>query len=751
MLRYALPIWIAGVGLSFALPAVPTLWISGIIFLCTIILAWQWRVLWCIPILLLGLGYGAWRTQQAVQQQWAIAEQRQSVTLSIKVVDLAQYDDKRVSFLAQAYDNTGKSYRILLSDYQKRDWAAGSQWHITARLRAPVGEVNPRGFNREAWALARGIDASGSVGKERQALGQANWHDVLLVERANVSQTWQRLPHPELNDGIALMRALSIGEQNALSDKLWQAFRPLGLNHLVSISGLHVSMVALLVAWLSKVILRFLPCSIARPRTVVLLTGLAAAALYSGLAGFAIPTLRSLFMLTAVAIGWTTGGSMSAWRGWWFALGLVLLLDPMALLAVGTWLSFGLVAALLWSSSWRINERGWHLAIRSQWSATVMSIVAVGFLFAVLPVASPIINAIAIPWFSWILVPLALLGSLLPFYPIQWFAAFLAEHTLRILVWLGERAPEWSIAAAPLPLLLLALIAVGIILLPRGAGLKPFAYFVLAGFIAYRPPSPSHGQVHITVFDVGQGLSVLFQTTNKQLLFDTGTAGAAQMQVIPSIRAAGIQRLDTLILSHHDDDHDGGAKAIQKNFRPRQLFAGQPEFYTQAQSCQHAQSWQWDGVHFEFLQVPSFAGQKDNDHSCILRVVAGEAAFLVTGDLGKKSEQLLVQQYGDNLYSQVLVLGHHGSKHSSDNAFLAKVAPKYGIASSGFLNLYRHPAKEVQQRLSQHHIHLLRTDYQGAWRFVLDGSENVQAQPWKQHRFHWQKKPFNENLSSSMI
>ena len=746
MRRYALPVWILGVGLSFALPTLPAWWLWGAAFLCLLGLAWRWRRLWWLPILLFGLGYGAWRTQQAVQQQWAVTEHRQTIALHIKVMDLPQRDDKRVSFLAQAHDHTGKHYRVLLSDYHQRDWTAGSQWRITARLRAPIGEVNPRGFDREAWALARGIDAAGSVGKERQALAPAAWHDALLIGRATVSQSWQQLPHAEWRDGIALMRALSIGEQSALSDKLWQAFRPLGLNHLVSISGLHVSMVALLVAGIAKWLLRILPISISRPRTIVLLTGLAAAAVYSGLAGFAVPTLRSLLMLTAVAVGWITGGSVSAWRGWWFALGLVLLFDPTALLAVGTWLSFGLVAALLWSGSWRLEERGWHLAIRSQWSATVMSIVAVGFLFAALPIASPVVNVIAIPWFSWVLVPLALLGSLLPFYPVQWLAACLAEYTLCALVWLSEYAPEWSIASAPIPLLLLALIAVGIVLLPRGAGLKPLACIILMGFIGYRPPAPTQGQAHITVFDAGQGLAILFQTAHKQLLFDTGTAGIAQMQVIPSIRAAGIQRLDALVLSHHDDDHDGGAQAVQQALRPRQTWAGQPEFYPHAQSCQHAQSWQWDGVHFEFLQVPQFAGQKDNDHSCVLRVIAGEAAFLVTGDLGQTSEHLLVQHYGEHLYSQVLVLGHHGSKHSSSPAFLAAVAPQYGIASSGFGNLYRHPAQEVQQRLAQHRITLLRTDYQGAWQFKLDGSDKVQAQPFKTHRFHWQKKPWGESL-----
>ena len=746
MLRYVLPMWIIGVGLSFTLPTLPAFWVWGAVFLCVGILAWRWQMAWLLVAMVVGLGYGAWRTHYALQQQWSIAERGQAQVLTIQVVDLPQRDDKRVSFIAQAQDSKGRQYRLLLSDYQKRDWTAGSQWQISARLRAPMGEVNPRGFDREAWALARGIDASGSIGKERQALADARWHNGLLWVRNTVSQNWQQLLHQDMDDGVALMRALSIGEQSALSDKLWQAFRPLGLNHLVSISGLHVGMVALLVAGLSKFILRFIPLRAQRPRTVVLIMGLLAAAVYSGLAGFAVPTLRSLLMLTAVAIGWIRGGSVSAWRGWWFALGLVLLFDPSALLAVGTWLSFGLVAALLWSSSWRLNERGWHLAVRSQWSATVMSVVAVGFLFAALPVVSPLINALAIPWFSWVLVPLALLASLLPVYPVQWLGAWLAEHTLRVLVWLGERAPEWSVASAPLPLLLLALVAVGIILLPRGAGLKPFACLVLAGFLLYRPPPPPQGQARIMVFDVGQGLSIWVQTANKHLLFDTGTAGAAQMQVLPSLRAAGIRQLDALVLSHHDDDHDGGAPLIQKMLSPKQLWAGQAEFYPSALSCQHAQSWQWDGVHFEFLAVPQFAGQKDNDFSCVLRVVVGEAAFLVTGDLGSKSEQMLLQHYGDSLYSQVLVLGHHGSKHSSHYGFLSMVAPRYALASSGFANAYRHPAQEVQQRLQQQNIPLLRTDHHGAWLFEFNGSEHVQARPWKQHRFHWQKKPLRHTL-----
>lgn len=680
MLRYALPCWVAGVVLSFALPSVPHWAGWAAAFLCAAAAAWKFR--------------------------------------------------------------PAAGLLFLLSDYRLRDWPVGSRWRVSARVRPMVGEVNLRGLNREAWALSNGIGGIGSVGRERVRLeagggGIAVWRDA-------VSRRWQGVQTGghDFSDGLGLMRALSIGEQSALRPELWQAFRPLGLTHLVSISGLHVTMVAVLFGWLVRLSLRRLPLTPSRPRLWVLAGGLVGALLYAVLAGFSVPTQRSVLMLAVFAWAWWRGSGASGWDGWWQALAAVLLFDPSAVLGVGTWLSFGLVAALVWVSAGRLNARGRMAAVRGQWAASLLSVVLLGYLFASLPLASPLVNALAIPWFSWVLTPLALLGSVLPFAPLQWTAAALAEYTLRLLVLLAGHAPEAAVAAAPLPLAVLAAVAALLALLPCGTGLRPFAWLVLAGFAFYRPAAVAEGRLKAVVMDAGQGLSVLVRTKEHDLLFDTGTAQAAAAGIVPSLNALGVRRLDRLILSHHDNDHDGGFQAVTDGRAVARITAGQPEFYPQAEPCRETQ-WQWDGVRFELLRPSENAqGLEDNDQSCVLRVVAGGDALLVTGDLGRRGEAELVGKYGGALYSQVLVLGHHGSDTASSGLFLHAVSPQYAVASSGYANAYKHPAAAVQARVKAHGITLLRTDLSGALLFEL-GDGDVYRGRLKTWKPYWQKKPFD--------
>ncbi|ENW3107954.1 DNA internalization-related competence protein ComEC/Rec2, partial [Neisseria gonorrhoeae] len=456
------------------------------------------------------------------------------------------------------------------------------------------------------------------------------------------------------------------------------------------------------------------------------------------LAGFSVPTQRSVLMLAAFAWAWRRG-RLSAWATWWQALAAVLLFDPLAVLGVGTWLSFGLVAALIWACAGRLYEGKRQTAVRGQWAASVLSLVLLGYLFASLPLVSPLVNAVSIPWFSWVLTPLALLGSVVPFAPLQQAGAFLAEYTLRFLVWLADVSPEFAVAAAPLPLLVLAVCAALLLLLPRGLGLRPWAVLLLAGFVSYRPEAVPENEAAVTVWDAGQGLSVLVRTANRHLLFDTGTVAAAQTGIVPSLNAAGVRRLDKLVLSHHDSDHDGGFQAVGK-IPNGGIYAGQPEFYEGARHCAE-QRWQWDGVDFEFLRPSERKNIDDNGKSCVLRVVAGGAALLVTGDLDTKGEESLVGKYGGNLYSQVLVLGHHGSNTSSSGVFLNAVSPEYAVASSGYANAYKHPTEAVQNRVRAHGIKLLRTDLSGALQFGL-GRGGVKAQRLRVYKFYWQKKPF---------
>nr|UOP05702.1 ComEC/Rec2 family competence protein [Conchiformibius kuhniae] len=301
------------------------------------------------------------------------------------------------------------------------------------------------------------------------------------------------------------MRALSVGDRSGLPHDVWAAFRPLGLNHLVSISGLHISMVAVMAGLLCRWLMRRLRRVPARPRLWQLGAGVAAAAVYTGLAGFEIPALRSLLMLCVFAWAWARRGTQTAWQVWWTALAGVLLLQPAAVLTAGFWLSFGLVATLLWTLANRLPEHKWWQAVRGQWAATLVGGIGAAHFFGTLPVFSLPVNAVAIPLFSWVLVPVALLSSVSPFDFVRDWAAVLGEWVSTALLWLGARLPDMALAQAPAPVLLTALAGAFLLLLPQGGRWRPLACCAIAVFLLYRPPAPQ-APLTVRVWDVGQGL-----------------------------------------------------------------------------------------------------------------------------------------------------------------------------------------------------------------------------------------------------
>ena len=737
---------------SFYLPEQGNLWAwcvglllcAGLAF-CLRRVAWQQKAACTFLCLLLGAIYAIGRTEIALSQAYPAQLYPTSQTIRVQVTGLPETDENgRTRFIGIAQTANQQNYRVLFQDYYARDWRVGDVWQTTARIRAAVATRNPAGFDREAWALANGIDGMASLGKEREAVAVSTKSSLHFFNqlRADIVQTWQRNASADYPQGVGLMTALAVGNRSDLSQAAWDSFRPLGLNHLISISGLHISMVGVLAAWLAQRCMRLLPVLPARPKVISIVVGWLAAVVYTGLAGWEIPALRSLIMLTVWAIAWLARGHWGVWQTWWAACAAVLLYQPTSVLAVGFWLSFGLVGALLWALSCRLPSRPkpydtLRQAFIGQWAATLVGGIATIFLFGILAVYSPLVNAVAIPFFSGILTPLALVASALPFAPLQRLAAWLGEHTIHILLALSQHLPEQAFAQPPSFLFWLTILATLIILLPRGTALKPLACVIIASFLLYTPPAP-RAPLAVHVWDVGQGLSVLLQTRNHNLLFDTGTP-AAEMALLPNLRALGIQQIDTLVLSHHDNDHDGGYAALHRAIPIHQTWAGQPAHYANAKPCTHGTNWQQDGVWFEFL-TPNTQSNNDNDQSCVLRIVAGEQALLIMGDVGNDGETALLRQYGEQLASQVLVLGHHGSKSSSHARFLDHVAPSVAIASSGFANHFRHPHPDVQQRLASRQIALWRTDTQGSLHFELGNHRTIELM--EQPKKWWQRKPF---------
>ncbi|PIT18531.1 DNA internalization-related competence protein ComEC/Rec2 [Snodgrassella alvi] len=740
-----LPWWVVGVCGSYLLPQSVILpWLSALFILAVLIVwpGWQWCRYGCA--ICAGVIFALWRTDMILQQQWPLTDKAQLQDVVIKVTDIPQQNQQRSRFVAQVSLPNGQQQQWLLTDYTKQQWLPGSRWQVRAKVRAIIGETNKVGFNQEAWALANHIGAMATVVKgQRKALpATSGWLEWLARWRLWCSARWQAQAqtYPQ---GVALLKALAVGEQSALPAAAWQIFRPLGLNHLVSISGLHVGMLAMLAAWLCGKCLQYLPVRIHQPWIYTRCTAVLTAILYSALAGFAVPTQRSMLMIIILALTWRRG-YLRAFQVWWLTIAIVLLFDPLAVLSVGFWLSFLLVAVLMWAGDGYGHSAKWRQLVLAQWAAGLASVVLVAFCFGSVPLISPLVNALAIPWFTLVLVPLALLSLIIPVDILRTLAAYLSEQTMCLLHWVAGYAPEYYPAHAPLALWLLALIAVLLLLLPRGWYLRPLCLLILLLLLSYRPPRPAQGEAVIRVWDVGQGLAVSISTAKHELLFDTGTAYAAQSALLPNLRAAGIKRLDTLVLSHNDSDHDGGATLIKRHLQPHSIIAGQPQAYSfPVQACRGGSNWQWDGVWFEFLNQPVVAKSGKNEYSCVLRVVSADKAILITGDLGKKGERTLMAAYNENLFSQILILGHHGSRHSSDMNFIRTVAPQYAVASAGFANPYGHPHVQVQQLLLQEGITLLRTDRMGGMQTTLS-ARPVRWQLLHTYRPYWQRKPVVE-------
>ncbi len=517
---------------------------------------------------------------------------------------------------------------------------------------------------------------------------------------------------------------------------------------MVSISGLHITLVAGLVALAVGALWRRVPRLAGRigaPRAR-LVAGMLAAFGYSALAGFAVPTQRTLLMLLIAGLALLRARRLPVSLIWLLALFAVVLLDPFAVLAPGFWLSFLTVGALLWLSARRTGRlhwlRGWA---GTQWAATLASFPLLLFLFQQLPLVSPLANAVAIPLVSLVVTPLALLGALDPSGMLLLAAERLFAVTDWLLGWLAA-LPHASVTlpAPPLWTLLPAGCGVLLLLMPAGfAGRWLAPAFLLPMLLPRSEPLPA-GHYRAVVLDVGQGLAVLVQTRNHALLYDTGPPGSAERQILPSLRALGVKRLDRLVVSHNDNDHAGGADAVLAAFPVSAWLSQLPQTHPARlrpvphQHCQTGQQWQWDGMHFDVTwPAPDYAGRDDNAHSCVLRISNGRHALLLPGDIGRAEEIQLAE--AGLAATTIVVAPHHGSRSSSSEALIAATDPAWVAYSAGYLNRFRHPNRVIVERYAAHGTQALRTDHDGA--LLFDVGDGIDAHGWRKlapHYWHWQ-------------
>jgi competence protein ComEC len=610
---------------------------------------------------------------------------------------------------------------------------AGERWRLTLRLKRPHGSLNPHGFDYEGWLFERGLRATGYVRPrpEPQRLDAFVLRPGTLVERLREGIRERfRAALPD-RDHAGVLVALAVGDQRAIDASQWQLFARTGTTHLMSISGLHVTMIGGLLYGLVAALWRGIPALALRlpaQQAGVAAGGLGALA-YTLLSGFGVPAQRTLYMLAVVGLALWLRRTTAPSRVLLLALALVLLVDPWAVIAPGFWLSFGAVGLLFFVAAGDLLRRHWLRAwLRAQWAVTLGLIPALLALFQQFSLVSPLANAIAIPVVSLVVTPLTLLAVLVPI-PLLDLAHGILAALMAALQWLGALpAAVWQQAAPPPWAVALGLAGCAWLLLPAAFPARWAGAVLLLPLLAIPGPRPPPGALRLTVLDVGQGLAVHAQTENHDLIFDTGPqfsteSDSGERIILPYLGALGVRRLDGLIVSHADRDHAGGAASLLQALPVSWLASSLPDsdplrsLPVAQRRCEAGQSWEWDGVRFELLH-PSAADYrsapaKSNDLSCVLKLSAAGGSVLLGADIETATEARLLAR-GMPVRAEHFVVPHHGSRSSSSPDFVAAVGARQAIFPVGYRSRFGHPHPDVLARYAAAGAAILRTDRDGA-------------------------------------
>jgi competence protein ComEC len=611
----------------------------------------------------------------------------------------------------------------------------GQRWTLTVRLRRPHGTANPFGFDSEAWMLERGIRATGYVRQQppSQLVDEMVHRPGLWIERARDAARDRILRALPGEPQAGVLAALAIGDQQAIAVEEWAVFTRTGVNHLMSISGLHITMLAALAFALVVRVWPRIPGAALRvaAQRAAAVAGLAVGLLYALLAGFEVPAQRTVLMLAVVALALAAGRPARSLDVLAVALIAVLALDPWAILAPGFWLSFGAVAMLLYIGATRIEgERMLGSWARVQWAITLGLVPVLVGMFQLVSLVSPLANAFAIPLVSLAVVPLTLAGTLLPVDLVLLLAAKLMQLCYVCLAWLNALpAAVWEQHAPPAWSLAAALAGVLWLLAPRGFPARWAGVFAFLPMFLAPAARPAPGEFWADVLDVGQGLAVVVRTHGHALLFDAGTAFSADFDsgsriIVPHLRGTGVRELDAFVVSHDDIDHTGGVRAVLAALPVHRVFTSLPTTDARLQRaesierCVRGRQWSWDGVAFTLLHPAADSynrdGVKDNDRSCVLQVRAAAGSLLIAGDVERAAEAQLLAAAPAALRSDVLIAPHHGSRTSSGADFLAAVAPRIAVFTVGYRNRFGHPAPDVLDRYAALGARIQRSDADGA-------------------------------------
>lgn len=629
----------------------------------------------------------------------------------------------------------------------------GQRWALTVRLKRPHAPHLPGGFDRELRWLQEGIGAIGTV-RRAQLLAPPAALGAGAIDRARHAIREAMLDaggEPSRREA-GILAALAMGDQASISPALWTMFNRTGVGHLMSISGLHITMLAGLGGafagrlWGCRAACRRgWPLKVATQR-VRLIAAVCVGIAYAVLAGWGIPAQRTCFMLAVAATLLASGRSASIAGAVGIAAALIVLLDPWAPLTAGFWLSFGAVLAIVWVCAGQVFDgRRWvqavRAALRTQWAATISLLPLGALFFGSISLVGPLANAVAIPVVSAVVTPIALAGAAVSLVSpllaswVLWPGVLLTRWLLEGLIWL-DTLPGASLALPAPGAAALVLGTLGCILLLAPAGVPRVALGALALLPMASLPvwRPEGAQIRVTALDVGQGMATVIEAGGRVLVYDTGPsmgpdADSGGRVIVPWLRAQGYDRLDALIVSHADDDHSGGARTLLASLPTDWVASSLPSGHRLLEGarrtlpCRRGDAWRWGTVEFRFLHPadpPEPARRSaSNALSCVLAVSSAAGTVLLAGDIESRQEARLVERFGASLQADVLLVPHHGSLTSSTPAFLDAVAPRWAIFQVAYRSRFGHPHARVLERYVERGIGLLRSDADGTISVLL--------------------------------
>lgn len=650
----------------------------------------------------------------------------------------------------------------------------GHYYRLSGKTKPAHSYATAGAFDQEKWFIQRNImsgfivqhieplsrDEIYRLGYQQHSREQQSFFNRFQINIEKLRLNFRHLLQNSSLHQKGLILALLTGDESLLSDETQIQFKQLGIAHLLAISGPHVLIFAIMLSWFChQVICRYYPqIYLWKPKQVLMAIPCCFGVLiYTAFVGFEIPALRTLLSVFIFISFIVLKQPLKPFALLVYSASLLLLMDPFSVLSAGFWLSYGACFILLRIYQTIVQIPDQHfLSLRSKMIfMTKVLIESQGKIFIALsPLTllffqqiswiAPLTNIVAVPIVGGIIVPLNILAActwfiVKPFGNMLFYFNDILLNILLSCLGLLEKLslPLQGISLTPLALFAVSL-GILILFLPKGILPKTWGMLCCLPLIVV---NKTNQPIQLHILDVGQGQAIFLQQPEQNWLIDTGGSydekifSIGQNVVVPFLRQQGVKRLDRVVLSHLDQDHSGAFPVIQQEFPIKQVLSNEQSSTTLKQPfqyCHQGQQWQYPELDIQILWPKekdlAFVHSEQNQYSCVVYLhfkgISDYQNFLIMGDAGWEAEYELLKDY-PSLKVDVLVLGHHGSKHSSAYDFLATLKPKLAIASAGFDNRYGHPSQEVINRLKALHIPLKSTVEQGTLSFVLENQKMI--------------------------